>query len=61
MASLEIAIRQCRDLRFITHLDIIRNASAQAQRAANGRPEVSLWEPVAFLSPWLRTACATPS
>jgi hypothetical protein len=35
MASLEIAIRQCRDLRFITHLDIVRNASAQAQRAAN--------------------------
>ena len=35
MASLEIAIRQCRELRFITHLDIIRNASAQAQRAAN--------------------------
>ncbi len=35
MASLEIAVRQRRDLRFITHLDIVRNASAQAQRAAN--------------------------
>jgi hypothetical protein len=35
MASLEIAVRQCRYLRFITHLDIVRNASGQAQRAAN--------------------------
>jgi hypothetical protein len=35
MASLEIAIRQCRELRFITHIDIIRNASVDAQRAAS--------------------------
>jgi hypothetical protein len=34
-ASLEIAIRQCRDIRFITHLDIVRNASAQAQQAVS--------------------------
>src|SRR5579862_118287 len=35
MASLEIAIRQRPDLRFITHIDIIKNASAEAQCAAN--------------------------
>ena len=35
MASLEIAVRQCRELRFITHIEIVRNGSAQAQRAAN--------------------------
>jgi hypothetical protein len=35
MASLEIAIRQCRDLRFITHIDIVKNASAEAQCSAS--------------------------
>lgn len=35
MSSLEIAIRQCRDLKFLSHIDIVGNASAQAQRAAN--------------------------
>jgi hypothetical protein len=35
LASLEIAVRQCRELRFVTHLDIVRKASVQAQRAAN--------------------------
>jgi hypothetical protein len=35
MASLEIAIRQCPELCFITHLDIIGNASVEAQRAVD--------------------------
>jgi hypothetical protein len=35
MASLEIAIRQHQELRFITHLDIVKNASATAQQADN--------------------------
>ncbi len=35
MSSLEIAVRERRDLRFITHVDIIRNASAEACVAAS--------------------------
>jgi len=35
MASLEIAIRRYPELQFITHIDILRNASDEAQRAAN--------------------------
>ena len=35
MSSLEIAVRQRRDLRFITHIDIIRNASAEARVATS--------------------------
>ena len=33
MSSLEIAIRQCAELRFISHIDIIRNASTAAKSA----------------------------
>ena len=34
MSSLEIDIRRCLDLSFITHIEIIKNASAEAKRSA---------------------------
>jgi hypothetical protein len=33
MSSIEIEIRRSKRLRFATHLDVIKNASAQAQEA----------------------------
>jgi hypothetical protein len=35
MSSIEIAVRRAAGLRFITHLDVIRHASAHAQQAQN--------------------------
>jgi hypothetical protein len=35
MSSIEIGVRRTRGLRFITHLDIIKNASAEARNAAS--------------------------